>query len=175
MSDVLKKFEQINTLVFDMDGVLTDGSLLIMPGGSFLRTMDIKDGYALQLAIKKGFRVLVISGSTSDACIERLNYLGIVEVFMKVPDKLAMLQNYLQVYQLSPDQVLYMGDDIPDLAAMQYAGLACAPCDAVSDVLAAADYITLAPGGKGAAREVIEKLMRLKDCWDTDAAAIASK
>lgn len=175
MAHVLSKFEQITTFVFDMDGVLTDGSLIIMPDGAFLRSMNIKDGYALQLAVKQGYRVVVISGSESDPCVVRLKYLGVHDVFMKVKDKKQLLTTYLNENQISADRVLYMGDDVPDLYAMKMVGLACAPSDAAADVLSIAHYITLAAGGKGAAREVIEKVLRLYGKWQVESADIASK
>ncbi|MBX9783870.1 MAG: HAD hydrolase family protein [Chitinophagaceae bacterium] len=170
-----EQFQQIKTLVFDMDGVLTDGSLLIMPGHKFIRTMDIKDGYALQHAVKKGYHVVVISGSMSKACAERLEYLGIRNVFMKVKDKEEALAQFILSNNLKWSEVLFMGDDIPDLEVMKMTGLPCCPADAVSEIKAVSKFISTKKGGKGCVREVIEKVLKLNDDWvnvSTDIAAI---
>ncbi len=125
---LLAHFKAITTFIFDMDGVLTDGTLLILDNGQFIRRMNIKDGYALQLAIKKGYRVAVISGSNSDPAVIRLGKLGITDVFMGVKNKTEVFQQYLAQHGIQPSEVLYMGDDIPDLAVMKLAGMPCAPC-----------------------------------------------
>jgi 3-deoxy-D-manno-octulosonate 8-phosphate phosphatase (KDO 8-P phosphatase) len=163
--NLLEQFKQIKTLVFDLDGVLTDGSLLILPGNEFARTMNIKDGYAIQLAVKKGYHVLVISGSVSKPCAERLEYLGVKNVYMKVKDKEDILAQYLLAHQLKWEETLFMGDDIPDLAVMKQVGLAACPADAVSEIKAVSKFISTIPGGKGCVREVIEKVMKLNDHW----------
>jgi len=162
---ILDRFKQITTFVFDMDGVLTDGTVYVLGDGQY-RRMSIKDGFALQLAVKKGYRVAVISGSNSDPVTQRLRKLGVHDVFMGVEDKRARLQEYMQQYALTPAQVLFMGDDIPDHAVMQIAGMACAPADAVMEIKQAAHYISLANGGMGCVRDVIEKVLKLNDHWD---------
>lgn len=162
---ILDQFKQITTFVFDMDGVLTDGTVLVLEGGLY-RRMNIKDGYALQLAVKKGYRVVIISGSTSDPAIERLRNLGIQEVFMGVKDKKARLEAYRQQHNLQTGEILMMGDDIPDLEVMQTVGLACAPADAATEIREMAHYISGAPGGMGCVRDVIEKVLKLNDHWD---------
>ena len=165
--NILKQFNSISCFVFDMDGVLTDGSLLVLPEAVMARRMNIKDGYALQLAVKKGYRVLVISGGNSAEVKERLAKLGISEVWMQVTDKAALLQKWLLDNQVSATDVLFMGDDIPDLQIMQLAGLKTCPVDAAIDVKNAADYISPLKGGEGCVREVIEKVMKLRGDWDT--------
>ena len=162
---LLDQFRQIKAFVFDLDGVLTDGTLQIFPNREFIRTMDIKDGYALQLAVKKGYHMLVISGSVSKPCAERLEYLGIKHVFMKVSDKEDVLAQYVLANHLKWEEVLYMGDDLPDLNVMKLVGLACCPSDAVPEIQQIAQYISPYPGGKGCAREVIEKVLRLNNDW----------
>ncbi len=162
--NVLQKFEPVKTLVFDMDGVLTDGSLLIMPDGEWIRRMHIKDGYALQLAVKSGYRVIIISGSSSEPVASRLHRLGITEVYQKVTDKLQLLQEILQ--QDNVEELMYMGDDVPDLEVLKYAGLSCCPLDACRDVLEMADYISPVNGGEGCVRDVIEKIMRVQNKWN---------
>src|ERR1044071_8395619 len=103
---LLDRFKQITTFVFDLDGVLTDGALFVFPEGQFVRRMHIKDGFALQLAIKKGYRVVIISGSQSDPVITRLNMLGVHDVYMQVTDKKTKLQEYMRSHQLQPDEIL---------------------------------------------------------------------
>jgi 3-deoxy-D-manno-octulosonate 8-phosphate phosphatase (KDO 8-P phosphatase) len=165
---LLQLFKQITCFVFDVDGVLTDGSLLIMGDGQMLRRMNIKDGYALQLAVKKGYDVIVISGGDSEAVRERLNKLGITDVFMKVQNKQLQLQDFLQKNNIPLRQVLFMGDDIPDYAVMQNVGLPCCPANAAPEIKQISKYIAGLNGGDGCAREVIEKVLKLNDHWDMD-------
>jgi 3-deoxy-D-manno-octulosonate 8-phosphate phosphatase (KDO 8-P phosphatase) len=167
MMNILQQFHSISCFVFDMDGVLTDGSLLVSPDGVMARKMNIKDGFALQLAVKKGYHVLVISGGNSPEVKERLQKLGVTEVWMQVSDKAAVLQDWLLVHQISQSEVLFMGDDVPDLQVMQLAGLQACPSDAAIDVKNSVDYISSFKGGEGCVREVIEKVMKLRGHWDT--------
>ena len=166
--NVLELFKPITAFVFDVDGVLTDGSLLILPGGVMARKMNIKDGYALQLAVKKGYHVVVISGAYSQEVYERMNYLGIKHIFMRVEDKRACMEDYIKQNGLTAVQVLFMGDDVPDIDAMQLAGLACCPADAATEVKSIAHYISPVNGGYGCARDVIEKVLKLNGNWLND-------
>lgn len=165
---MLEAFHHINTFVFDVDGVMTDGSLLVLPDGLMARKMNIKDGYALQLAIKKGYRVLVISGGDAPGVKERLNKLGVTDVWMKTHQKKQVLIEYLEKHHISSEQVLYMGDDIPDLDVIQLAGLPCCPSDAVQEIKDRAVYISHLNGGAGCVRDVIEKVMKLRGDWSED-------
>ena len=165
---MLDKFKNITCFVFDVDGVLTNGNLLVMPNGLMARSMNIKDGYAIQLAIKKGYKVWIISGGNSDEVKERLQKLGVSEVFMKVGDKKVLLEELSNLHTTALDQILYMGDDMPDLAAMQIVGIAACPNDAAIDIKAMATYKASAKGGEGCAREVIEKVLKLNNCWDVE-------
>src|ERR1051325_7311382 len=117
--NILFRFKLIKTFVFDVDGVLTDGTLLILNDGQMARSMNIKDGYALHLAIKKGYRVVIISGGTDDAVKNRLNKLGVEDVFLKVENKKGKLIEYVAQHKLKWEEVLFMGDDIPDYITMQ--------------------------------------------------------
>lgn len=166
--NVLEKFKIIKTFVFDVDGVLTDGTLLVLNDGQQARSMNIKDGYALQLAVKKGYRVVVISGGTSDAVKDRLDKLGVKDCFLKVDDKKEKLVAYVTQHRLSWDEVLFMGDDIPDHTSMQLAGLPCCPADAAPEIKQVSQYISPITGGKGCARDVIEKVLKLNGQWDLD-------
>jgi len=164
--NLLDQFKSIRTFVFDVDGVLTDGSLFIFGNQDYIRRMNIKDGYAMQLAVKKGYRLVVISGSTSPPVVARLNHLGITDVFMKERNKSGRLEAIVKKYQLKWNEVLFMGDDIPDYTAMLKAGLPCAPADAVSEIRQIAKYISPWNGGYGCVRDVIEKVLKLNNHWD---------
>jgi len=163
---MLEKFKNITHFVFDVDGVLTDGKLLVLPGGVMARTMNIKDGYALQLAIKKGYRVTIISGGNLIEVKERLNLLGVTEVYMQVTDKGLLLQSLMTKQHTNANAFLFMGDDIPDLQCMKLVGLSCCPADATDEIKEAATYISTLKGGDGCAREVIEKVMKLRGDWN---------
>lgn len=163
--DILSQFKQITTFIFDVDGVLTDGTLLITHDAEYVRRMHIKDGYALQLAIKKGYRVAIMSGGVSEAVTKRLNKLGIMDVFMQVENKKSRLQEYVRKHGLQWQEVLFMGDDIPDYEVMQLVGVSCAPNDAVPEIKQTAKYISPLAGGMGCARDVIEKVLKLNDHW----------
>lgn len=165
---MLDLFGSITTFVFDVDGVLTDGTLFVFENGEQVRRMNIKDGYALQLAIKKGYRVAIFSGSVSEAVVKRLNKLGVMDVFMDVKDKKSRIQEYMLQYQISAEEMLFMGDDIPDYSIMKEVALPCAPSDAVPEIKQIAKYISPSPGGQGCVRDVIEKVLKLRDHWDLD-------
>ncbi|MEQ1625553.1 MAG: 3-deoxy-D-manno-octulosonate 8-phosphate phosphatase [Sediminibacterium sp.] len=164
--NLLQQLSQISCFVFDMDGVLTDGTLMILPDGVMARKMNIKDGYALQLAVKKGYTVMVISGGNSPEAKERLIKLGVDQVWMGVKDKLTLLTTQLNQMQIPMSQVLYMGDDIPDLAVMQAVGFACCPADAATDIRLASNYISPFKGGDACVRDVIEQVLKLRGDWD---------
>lgn len=166
--NLLELFKPITTFVFDVDGVLTDGSLLVLHDGLMARRMNIKDGYAIQLAIKKEYRVVIISGGNSVEVKDRLEKLGVINIFMQTKDKAAVLQAYMQQNKLKQEEVLFMGDDIPDLLVMKVAGLACCPVDAANEVKKIAQYISPLKGGEGCARDVLEKVMKLQDNWGED-------
>lgn len=161
-------FRSVTTLVFDVDGVLTDGTLTILPGGVMARKMNVKDGYALQLAVKRGYNVVIISGGNSEEVEERLNKLGVTQVFMKITDKVTVLRNFLEERNITWKEVLYMGDDIPDLTVMEKVGIACCPLDAVQEIKDISAYISPLNGGYGCGRDVIEKVLKLRGHWNED-------
>lgn len=160
--------KEVTTFVFDVDGVMTDGSLLVLPQGVMARRMNVRDGYALQLAVKKGYGVLVISGGYSEEVKDRLFKLGVSAVWMQVTDKASILRNWMNECQLETAQVLYMGDDIPDLEVMQLAGMPCCPADAIPEIMEKAVYISHLKGGEGCVRDVIEKVLKLRGDWNED-------
>jgi 3-deoxy-D-manno-octulosonate 8-phosphate phosphatase (KDO 8-P phosphatase) len=171
---LLQAFKKINCFVFDVDGVLTDGSLLILDDGQQVRRMNIKDGYALQLAVKKGYHIAVISGGAPEAVKQRLNKLGVENVFLGVENKQQQLERYLQQNKIPLQEVLFMGDDIPDYGAMKAVGLPCCPADAAPEIKQISKYIAVLNGGNGCVREVIEKVLKLNDQWELDT-TVASK
>lgn len=166
--NILSRFSRIRAFVFDVDGVLTDGTLVLLDDGQQARTMHIRDGYALQLAVKKGYHVMVISGASSEAVEKRLAKLGVKEVHMGITDKSSLLQKYLQHHALGAEEVLFMGDDMPDLEAMSLAGLPCCPSDAAPEIRELAAYISPIAGGKGCVRDVIEKTLKINGHWTTE-------
>ncbi|POY37829.1 3-deoxy-D-manno-octulosonate 8-phosphate phosphatase [Solitalea longa] len=164
----LPKLKNITTLIFDVDGVLTDGSVLVTDDGHHLRTFNIKDGYALQLAVKKGYNVVVISGGKSEGVRKRLEGLGIKDIFLGTGKKIEVFEKLLKDNGIDAEQVLYMGDDIPDFIVMQKVGIAACPNDAVAEIQQISNYISPIPGGKGCARDVIEKVMKVQGNWSDD-------
>jgi 3-deoxy-D-manno-octulosonate 8-phosphate phosphatase (KDO 8-P phosphatase) len=163
---LLEKLKNISCFIFDVDGVLTNGEVMVMPNGVLVRKMNIKDGYAIQLAVKKGYSVWIISGGNSVEVEERLRKLGVTEVYMGVRDKSALVKQLVSAHNKVLDHILYMGDDMPDYEAMQLVGIAACPNDAADDIKSIATYIALAKGGLGCAREIIEKVLKLNDHWD---------
>jgi 3-deoxy-D-manno-octulosonate 8-phosphate phosphatase (KDO 8-P phosphatase) len=161
----LQKLRDITTLIFDVDGVLTTGEILASNTGEFLRTFNIKDGYALQLAVKKGYHVCIISGGSGEAMQKRFEALGIKDIFLGVSDKVAVFEKILLKYQLGRAEVLYMGDDIPDYNIMKLVGLPTCPADAVEEIKAISTFISPYPGGKTAVRDIIEKVLKIQGNW----------
>lgn len=155
----------IDTFIFDVDGVLTDGKLHIASNGDLLRQMNVKDGYALKAAIDNGFHVCIISGGKNDGVKTRLQNLGIDEVHLGIADKIEVFENYLKKHQIDAQNVLYMGDDIPDYWVMKKVGLPACPQDAVPEIKSICRYISHKKGGKGAVRDVLEQVMKVQNKW----------
>jgi len=170
MESFLSKLKEITTFVFDVDGVLTDGSVFVTDDGLQSRAFNIKDGYALQLAVKCGYNVVSVSGSRSKGQLHRLNSLGVKDVFMGIHTKKTKLKLYLEEKHISPEAVLYMGDDIPDMEVMQYVGLPVCPADAVEEIKAISKYVSPYAGGRGCVRDVIEKVLKIQGKWLTEEA-----
>jgi 3-deoxy-D-manno-octulosonate 8-phosphate phosphatase (KDO 8-P phosphatase) len=156
-----ERLQKVKCFVFDIDGVLTDGQLHILQDGTMLRNMNIKDGYALRQAFLKNYPIFVISGSNAEGVKKRLKNLGIEEVYLNCKDKLDQLSLLLVKHHLTYEDVLYMGDDIPDLEVMKKCGVATCPNDAVHQIKNISIYISDYCGGKGAVRDVIEQTLRL--------------
>jgi 3-deoxy-D-manno-octulosonate 8-phosphate phosphatase (KDO 8-P phosphatase) len=162
---VLAKLKDVTTFIFDVDGVLTDGSILASDSGEYLRTFNIKDGYALQLAVKRGYLVCIVSGGKGAAMQKRFDGLGLQEIFLDVSDKVRVLELLTTKYSLNHNKIIYMGDDVPDLKIMNLVGIPTCPADAVADVKAISSYISPYDGGRGAVRDIIEKVMRVQQTW----------
>jgi 3-deoxy-D-manno-octulosonate 8-phosphate phosphatase (KDO 8-P phosphatase) len=163
--NVLALFEPIRVFVLDIDGVLTNGQLLLQEDGSMLRSMNIKDGYAIQLAMKQGYELLLLSGGRSEGARRRLERLGVEQVFIGVEDKARVLRKLMAEKGWNQEALLYMGDDMPDLEAMQLCGLRTAPADAIPEIRQVAQYLSPLAGGMGCVRDVIEKTLKIQGKW----------
>lgn len=157
--------EQIKCFIFDVDGVLTNGKLLISDQGTLLRSMNVKDGFAMKYALSRGFKVCIISGGTNEGVRERLKTLGITDVYLGINDKVEVLDEYLDIYGISRDEVAYMGDDIPDVYPMKEVLLPTCPQNAVPEVKKIAKYISHKNGGEGCARDLIEQVLKTQGKW----------
>ena len=155
----------ITTFIFDVDGVLTDSSVHVTPTGEMLRIMNIRDGFAMKAAIESGYAICIISGGNNEGVHIRLKNLGITDIHLAAPDKVATFKEYTQLYNINPEHVLYMGDDIPDYHVMQLVGLPTCPQDASPEIKAICKYISHKKGGKGAVREIIEQVMKVQGKW----------
>ena len=165
MSNYKEKLNHITTFIFDYDGVLTDGNVFVINEHEQLRSSNVKDGYALQYAVKKGYRVAVISGGKSKTMTKRMNTLGITDVFLGIDHKMDTFNKYLGDNNLTKEEVLYMGDDIPDYEIMKEVGVATCPSDAAQEIKAIADYISDTKGGEGCVRDIIEQVLKLQNKW----------
>lgn len=165
MSNYKDLLPKITTFIFDYDGVLTDGTVIMLPDGEGLRNGNVKDGYALQLAIKNGYRVVIISGGRSVSMERRMESLRIKDIFLGVNDKLTVFRKFCIENNIKPENILYMGDDIPDLEVMSEAGVACCPLDAAQEIKNISHYISHIPGGRGCVRDIIEQVMKIHGKW----------
>jgi len=165
MTNYKEDLSGITTFIFDYDGVLTNGVVLITNSGDQLRTGHVKDGYALQLAIKSGYRVAVISGGYSESMRHRCNALQLTDVFLGVENKIRVFEDYIQRIGVSPEEVLYMGDDIPDYQVMLRVGMPVCPADAGDEIRKISRYISHCNGGEGCVRDIIEQVMKIQGKW----------
>ncbi len=156
---------RLRGFVFDVDGVLSPNMVPIDADGNPARMANVKDGYALQLAVKHGYRIAIITGADTETVYRRYRLLGINDIFLKAGEKLPILEKWLADNGLEPEEVAYCGDDVPDLLCMQQVGLSIAPADASPDAREAATYVSPTPGGHGIARELIEQTMRAQGQW----------
>jgi 3-deoxy-D-manno-octulosonate 8-phosphate phosphatase (KDO 8-P phosphatase) len=168
MSGISYDLTKIKGFVFDVDGVLSPSTIPMSDKGEPIRMVNIKDGYALQLAIKLGYKIAIITGGKTEGIRIRYAGLGITDIYLGASTKLPILQQWLNKTGLSSDQVMYMGDDIPDLPALRKVGLPAAPYDAVAEVKETAIYISRFTGGYGCARDIIEQTLKAHGQWLKD-------
>ncbi len=163
--NLFAKTRLIKAFLFDFDGVLTDGNMILLEDGQWLRQMHIRDCLGISRAVAAHYKLGVVTGSDSEAITIRLNSLGVEDVFLQTEDKNIAFDKFLLTYGLYPNQVAYIGDDVNDLAVLKICGLSVCPSDADSSVRNVCDYITESSGGKGCAREIIELIMKSQDLW----------
>ncbi len=166
MENYKTRLTRIKTFIFDVDGVLTDGKVLLIPGHDPIRNMYTKDGFALQLAVKKGYRLAVISGGRSEAVKESLGRLGVHDIFLRQHDKLACYKEYIYTHQLKEEEILFMGDDLPDWEVMKRVGLAVCPADAAQEIKEICPYVSDRKGGEGCVRDIVEQVLRVQGNWE---------
>ncbi|WP_018675046.1 KdsC family phosphatase [Riemerella columbina] len=162
------KLPNIKAFVFDVDGVFTDGSIYLMPDGSMSRVMNVLDGYAVVKALRKDYKIGIITGGEDPMVKNRLQYLGVTDYYPKSADKLKDYEDFKQRYQLKDEEILTMGDDLPDIPMMKASAIATCPPNAVAEVKAIAQHISPVEGGKGAVREVIEQVLKAQNQWVED-------
>ncbi len=161
----LEKFKEINTFIFDVDGVLTDGRFLITEKGELLRSMNAKDGMAMKIALNANYRIIIITGGRSMGVVDRLKALGIEHVYAGVWNKVEKYDEILKLFDLNEEHILYMGDDLPDYPVMRRVGLPCCPADAIQEVKSISLYTSPRNGGDACVRDVIEKVLKLNGDW----------
>ncbi|MCI6182423.1 MAG: 3-deoxy-D-manno-octulosonate 8-phosphate phosphatase [Prevotella sp.] len=162
---------KIKAIIFDVDGVLSRQTVAMDAEGQPLRTIDIKDGYALRLAQKCGIRIAIITGGKSESVRKRYEYLGVEDIYMGIPVKVKCYEEFKQKYSLSDEDIIFMGDDVPDYEVMRLCGCPCCPKDACSDIKDISLYISDKMGGCGCARDIVEQVLRAQAKWMTDAKA----
>ena len=160
--------KNIKAFVFDVDGVFTDGSVYLLPGGNMCRVMNVLDGYAVVKAIKNNYKIGVITGGNDDQVSHRINYLGISDYYAKSSNKRIDFEDFKSKYNLKNEEILMMGDDLPDMEIMKMAGISACPKNSVPEVKEISDYISSIEGGKGAVRDVIEQVMKVQGKWIED-------
>jgi len=156
---------QISTFIFDVDGVLTNGQLLVSTDGELLREMSVRDGFAIKKAIQAGYNVCIISGGKNEGVRKRLEGLGVTDIYLGIDDKIESLNEYFKKNQINAENVVYMGDDIPDIPPMKMVGLTTCPQDAVPEVKLVSTYISHRKGGEGCVRDLIEQVMKIQGKW----------
>ena len=155
----------VRAFVFDVDGVMTNGKVMITSEGEMYREMDTRDGFALKYALLKGFKIGIISGGTNEGVRKRLELLGVNKVYLGIHEKDIAFDDFVSTFNINPDQVLYMGDDVPDVPVMEKVGVSTCPQDALPDVKRVVDYVSHKKGGDGCVREIVEQVMRVQDKW----------
>ena len=164
--------KKIKAIIFDIDGVLSAETITLSSEGVPLRTVNIKDGYAIQLAMKLGLRIVILTGANVPSIRRRYEGLGVEDIYIGCAIKIETYESFLQKYHLADDEVMYMGDDIPDYKMMLLAGIKCCPADAAEEIMHIADYVSPRPGGNGAVRDVIQHVLTAQGNWFHDDAFV---
>ncbi len=162
--------KNVNTFIFDYDGVMTNGVIVLNNDGEPLRTANVKDGYALQLAVKLGYNIAIISGGNSPSMHTRFKSLKINDVYLGVANKIEVFDQYIKEKKLDPAQVIYMGDDIPDYHVMKAVGVPVCPSDASDEIKRISVYISHYSGGQGCVRDIIEQVLKVQGKWMSETA-----
>lgn len=165
MSNFKEKLNNIKAFVFDVDGVFTDGQVYLMPGNEFVRAMNIKDGYAIQHCVKMGYPIGIISGGSSEEVRKRFVNLGVTDIYLKSFHKWDDYEDFRFKYSLEHEEILYMGDDVPDFPVMEKVGVPTCPADACDEIKHLSSYISEKNGGQGCVRDVVEQVLRLHGKW----------
>ena len=165
MTNFKEELKKVKAFAFDVDGVLASPEVYLHPNGELMRSMNTKDGYALQHTVKRGYPIAIITGGKTDSVGDRFRGLGITDIYLGSSFKIDDFNDYLFKYNLQAEDVLYMGDDLPDYEVLKKAGVPCCPSDAVEEIKSVAHYISPYAGGKGCARDVIEQVLRLHGRW----------
>jgi 3-deoxy-D-manno-octulosonate 8-phosphate phosphatase (KDO 8-P phosphatase) len=165
---MLDQLKNITTFIFDVDGVLTNGNILITETGDQLRQYNIKDGYAIQLAMKKGFNVCVITGAKSESVALRLRGLGIQHIYLGASYKIPFFLDYIQKMDLENEEIVYVGDDLPDQEIMERVAISVCPADGVHEIKEICTHISAFNGGAGVVRDIIEKVLKVQGKWFID-------
>jgi 3-deoxy-D-manno-octulosonate 8-phosphate phosphatase (KDO 8-P phosphatase) len=165
MGNFKEDIARVEAFVFDVDGVMTDGGIIPTPDGDFIRRYDAKDGYAVAYAIREGYKVCVISGGRGEMLRRRLEMLGVTRFYLNCMDKTAAIEEFISDYGLNAENMIYMGDDIPDLECMRKVGIPVCPADAAMEVIEASRYVSEFNGGHGAVRDIVEQVLRAQDKW----------
>lgn len=170
MSNFKEGLERVKAFIFDVDGVFASSRVYLHPSGEMMRSMNIKDGYAVFYAIRKGYPICIISGGTSESVRARFSRLGIKDIYLGSNDKMNNFRDFLEKYGILPENILYMGDDLPDYKVMKEVGFPTCPSDAVEEIKSISVYISDKPGGEGCVRDIIEQVLRLQGKWMDDEA-----
>jgi 3-deoxy-D-manno-octulosonate 8-phosphate phosphatase (KDO 8-P phosphatase) len=170
MSNFKEDLKRVKAFVFDVDGVFSKSIIILHPSGDLMRTMNIKDGYAVHYLMKLGYPIAIISGGNSESVRDRFSKLGIKDIYLNSHVKTVDFENFRQKYDLDPADVLYMGDDLPDLPVMKSVGFPTCPADAVDEIKSVSSYISDKSGGEGCVRDIIEQVLKLHGKWMLDEA-----
>ena len=165
MGNFKEDIAQVEAIVLDVDGVMTDGGIIPTPDGDFIRRYNAKDGYAIASALREGMKICVISGGRGRMLENRLTMLGVTKMYLNCMDKVAAMHEFFEEYNIDAQNVIYMGDDIPDLECMRLVGIPVCPADACMEVVEASRYVSEFNGGHGAVRDIVEQVMRAQNKW----------